>query len=86
MNAFYTEIFQQPQALRVQSKFYDQPDIQKTLASLVAPTMPLLTGMGASYHAALIAQLHAHSLQIPAHVIEAADLLNYSSPVLRAYF
>ena len=82
MNAFYAEIFQQPQALREQARFYDQPTNKKLLASLPAPTMPLLTGMGASYHAALIAQLHAHSLGVPAYALEAADLLNYSRPLL----
>ena len=82
MNDFYREIFQQPQALREQVKFYNQPDLQRQLASLLAPTMPILTGMGASFHAALIAQLHLQTLKIPAHVIEAADLLNYSTPIL----
>ncbi len=39
--------------------------------------------MGASFHAAAITALHLQTLRIPALAVEAVDLLNYSSGLLR---
>jgi glucosamine--fructose-6-phosphate aminotransferase (isomerizing) len=78
-NAFYNEIMQEPEALRALIRA-PQPD----LPVLSSNETLLLTGMGASYHAAWAMSFYAHSLGLRASVIEAADLVNYSASLLAA--
>ncbi len=82
MNPFYQEIFEQPTALRQCIEFYEHN--RTLLASLPRPAQPVFLGMGASYHAAWAMSDYAHSLNIPALALEAADTLNYSTSLLRS--
>src|SRR6185295_8457089 len=45
---------------------------------LPAEQAPILTGMGASFHAALAMVPYFHSLNVPAVAVEATDLFYYS--------
>ncbi|MBX3062714.1 MAG: SIS domain-containing protein [Anaerolineae bacterium] len=81
-----------PSILR--QEFNEQPKALRQLASLIdtssIPTRPashsaaiILSGMGASYHAALALLPYFHSLKIPAFALEATDLLYYSEAILQ---
>jgi len=78
MSSLYDELTQQPQALRELVAFY-RGQGAALLRQAVSPLPPLLTGMGASYHAAWIAALHFNCYSIPARSMEAVDLLNYAT-------
>lgn len=79
MNTFWQDIHQQPQSLRHLIDFYSEnqewltPEEQKNSAAR------LLTGMGASFHSALITAFHFKRLGIEATAVEATDLLFYDS-------
>jgi glucosamine--fructose-6-phosphate aminotransferase (isomerizing) len=78
----HTDIAQQPQALRDLIVFYDQGAGAARLAQLPAGTTPVITGMGASFHAAQAIVPYFHSLGLPAVAVESIDLLNYSQALL----
>lgn len=82
-NAFYEDILAQPDVLcgLIEHHFVTDP---KPLRSSAAPSRPLLTGMGASYHAAWITSYHLVSKGIVPLVQEAADLVFYTQPMLDA--
>jgi glucosamine--fructose-6-phosphate aminotransferase (isomerizing) len=69
--------------LRDLAAFYERGEGAARLAALPAQAAPLLTGMGASLHAAQVAALHFHNLDISAQAIEATDLVFYSRALLR---
>lgn len=64
-------------------QFYTQGEGVRMLESLQPRDDILLTGMGASFHAAWIASIHLQHLGIAARSIEATDFLNYSHPGLK---
>lgn len=74
-------IMQQPQALRDMIAFYARGDARSILTSLPVAA-PLLTGMGASLHAAQIAAAHLQQLGVPAAAVEAIDLFYYGRALL----
>ena len=76
MNSLNLEVNHQPDSLRQLVQFYQQ-DAPDLLANIQCPTRPLLTGMGASFHAAMVAAYHLQSIGIPAVAIEATDILHY---------
>src|SRR5262245_36164425 len=78
MNPFYRDIFEQPRALRRLAAFYSEGAGAALLGSLDRPPAALLTGMGASFHAALVAAFHLRRLGLPASAVEATDLLFYN--------
>jgi fructoselysine-6-P-deglycase FrlB-like protein len=82
MNAFYTDIVQQPNTLRTLIDYYCQGEGQTILSSTPLARTPILTGMGSSFHAAWVATLHLHQQGIRAMLIESTDLLNYGAPML----
>jgi glucosamine--fructose-6-phosphate aminotransferase (isomerizing) len=73
---FFDDILQQPAVLRDLVAHYRGERL------FSRPQRVLLTGMGASYHAALYGAALFGSLGIPALAIEAAELLNFSAPLL----
>lgn len=83
MNSFYTEIQQQPAALRTLVAHYRQDMNNSTIAGLRVPRRVLLTGMGASYHAALWASYLLQTRGIWAIAVEASDLLYFSAILLK---
>jgi glutamine---fructose-6-phosphate transaminase (isomerizing) len=72
------EILDQPRALRGLMKYYGDSDH----AFPAAPGSTLITGMGASYQAAAISGLHLQTFGLSAQVLEATDLIHYSSEIL----
>jgi glucosamine--fructose-6-phosphate aminotransferase (isomerizing) len=81
MSALFTELSQQPQAFRGMLESYtancsvfDLPDCQGRI---------ILTGMGASFHAAWIAAIHLNHWGVPAMAMEATNLCNYAPALLR---
>jgi glutamine---fructose-6-phosphate transaminase (isomerizing) len=76
LNPFYTEIQQQPAALRQVISHYHVND--SILAGLHTPKRVLLIGMGASFHAALWASYLLQGRGIWAIAVEASDLLYFS--------
>ncbi len=81
MTAFLDDIAQQPEALRDLAHFYADGDGLASLRAIPVGRPLLLTGMGASFHAAAICALHLHSLGIPAQFLEATDLLHFSRTI-----
>jgi glucosamine--fructose-6-phosphate aminotransferase (isomerizing) len=79
----YSDITQQPQALRDLASFYERGEGAGRLAALPTQAPPLLTGMGASLHAAQVAAPHLHNLGVPAQAVKAAELVFYSRALLR---
>jgi glucosamine--fructose-6-phosphate aminotransferase (isomerizing) len=77
------DITQQPEALRSLIAFYDRGELMARLAGLPAEQAPILTGMGASFHAALAMVPYFHSLNVPAVAVEATDLFYYSRALLQ---
>jgi glucosamine--fructose-6-phosphate aminotransferase (isomerizing) len=78
MVALFDELSAQPQGLRNMVNFYrEHPEMLD-----FPPTQPdqpwVLTGMGASYHAAWIGALAFGSFGIPVQAIETVDLIHYS--------
>ena len=82
MNAFGTELREQPDALRALAAYYCGGPGEALLTALKGMPAPLLTGMGASYHAALAMVPYFHHLGVNATIAEATDLLNYRSDAL----
>ncbi len=83
MSSFLNEIRQQPEALNTLLQFYTRGEGAALLETLQPRNDILLTGMGASFHAAWIASIHLQHLGIAARSIEATDFLNYSHPSLK---
>lgn len=80
MNAFHTDIQQQPEALRQLADFYTRSiDL---LQKLKPPARVLLSGMGASFHGALWASYVLQARGIWAVAIEASDIIHYSASLL----
>jgi glucosamine--fructose-6-phosphate aminotransferase (isomerizing) len=77
------DIVQQPAALRAAIGFYSSGEGAARLAAAPTERAPILTGMGASYHAALAIAPYFHSLGIPALAVEATDLLYYGQALLQ---
>jgi glucosamine--fructose-6-phosphate aminotransferase (isomerizing) len=77
------DLAQQPQVLHDLAAFYEHGDGAVRLASLHSRPAPILTGMGASLHAAQALAPYFHSLDIPAIAVEATDLFFYSQALLR---
>ena len=76
------DIRQQPRALRDLVDAYSRGDGFEQLDAFTAAAPTVLTGMGASFHAALIAAAHLQRLGVPAVALEATDLLFYSRALL----
>jgi glutamine---fructose-6-phosphate transaminase (isomerizing) len=76
------DIVQQPEALRTLIAFYDQREGRARLEQLPIEQAPILTGMGASLHAAQAMVAYFHHLNVPAVVVEATELLYYSRSLL----
>ncbi len=72
---FYDEIMGQPAALQRLLQEYGGGDRRARLAAVPAARRPVLLGMGASYHSALLAARHLSSLGIAAQALEATDVL-----------
>jgi glutamine---fructose-6-phosphate transaminase (isomerizing) len=79
----HNDIAQQPAALRAVLAYYQNSEGAARLAAAPIGRAPILTGMGASYHAALAIVPYFHCLGIPAITIEATDLLFYSQALLQ---
>jgi glucosamine--fructose-6-phosphate aminotransferase (isomerizing) len=77
------DIAQQPEALRAVIAYYGSGEGAARLADAPIERAPILTGMGASYHAALAIAPCFHSLGIPALAVEATDLLYYGQALLQ---
>ena len=73
---------QQPQVLRDLAAFYEHGEGAERLASLRGRPAPILTGMGASLHAAQALVPYFHRSNIPATAVEATDLVFYSQTLL----
>lgn len=82
LNAFYTDIQQQPEALRQCAAFYQQPGAAMLPGKLQQPERVLLTGMGASYHAALWASYLLQARGVWAIALQTSDLIHYSHSLL----
>ncbi len=79
----HDDIAQQPAALRAVTSYYQSGEGAARLAAAPIGRAPILTGMGASYHAALAIVPYFHSLGIPALAVEAIDLLYYNQALLQ---
>jgi len=77
MDAFATEIRQQPEALHTLATFYADAGRTRLDEAARDLTAPLLTGMGASYHAAAIMVQYWHHLGVGGTAMEATDVINY---------
>jgi glucosamine--fructose-6-phosphate aminotransferase (isomerizing) len=78
MSVLIDELFQQPAALRGMVRYYQtNPDLIRFDGADRARRW-VLTGMGASHHAAWVGALHLNDLGIPAIAVEAADLVHYA--------
>jgi glutamine---fructose-6-phosphate transaminase (isomerizing) len=78
------ELMDQSRALRHAADFYlNNPNLLDLSKKFLVRRL-VLTGMGASYHAACIAGFHLQSLGMQAVAVEALDLFNYSAPFLGA--
>jgi glucosamine--fructose-6-phosphate aminotransferase (isomerizing) len=82
MNSFYNEILQQPYTLRKLAEFYSQSQGITRLSTPSTPFVPILAGMGASFHAGWVATLYLHSLGLQAFAVETTDLLYYAASLL----
>lgn len=79
----HDDIAQQPAALRAVIDYYQSDAGAARLMAAPTGRAPILTGMGASYHAALAIVPYFHSLGIPAIAVEAIDLLHYNQALLQ---
>jgi glutamine---fructose-6-phosphate transaminase (isomerizing) len=75
------EVRQQPDSLRHLIQFYGQAGAD-VLAGIPCPARPVFTGMGASFHAAMIAAFHMQKMGVSALAIEASDILHYGKSFL----
>jgi glucosamine--fructose-6-phosphate aminotransferase (isomerizing) len=78
MSDLVAELREQPGALRAVAQFYAGSEGGSRGLPSAPAGLCVFTGMGASYHAALIAAAHAAALGLPALAVEAIDLLNYT--------
>jgi glucosamine--fructose-6-phosphate aminotransferase (isomerizing) len=78
--SFHTTITQQADSLKDLAYHYRHAP---PLELLSRTSSILLTGMGASLHAAQLMTYHLHALGIPALCIEATDLLHVGQPLLQ---
>jgi glutamine---fructose-6-phosphate transaminase (isomerizing) len=86
MTTLRDELNQQPQALHdLASYYHSDPGRLDLPVSPGSSRLLVLSGMGASYHAACIGALYFNSLGIPAVSIEASDLANYASALCADY-
>jgi glutamine---fructose-6-phosphate transaminase (isomerizing) len=85
VNQVYQDIAQQPRAIRDLIAFYTASTGAARLASLPARGALLLTGMGASFHAAQAIAAYFCSLHVPAVAVEATDLLYYGRALLHEH-
>ena len=74
----FNELKQQPRAFHDLVEFYADGHGLCDLPVNAHKEGIILTGMGASYHAAWIGAFHLNNLGVPALAIEATDLLNYA--------
>ncbi|MBC8160808.1 MAG: SIS domain-containing protein [Roseiflexaceae bacterium] len=84
MTIFSEDIRSQPQALQALADAYQGGAAAALLAQITPGVAPLLTGMGASFHAAAIATLALHQRGVPARAVEASELVFYSRVLLEA--
>lgn len=82
MQSFFDEIFQQPQALDDLLGYYSTYDLSTVRAQFQGENT-LLVGMGASYHASLIAAYCRWQVSPSIRAVEAADVLYYNPGILR---
>ena len=75
VTTFFDELADQPQALRRLIADYSRPAGRARLAAVPASPPALLLGMGASYHAALVAVDHLRQRGFPAQACEATEAL-----------
>lgn len=78
MNPFHREIAQQPEALLAFVEAWGRPLAVQRIAH-ARPQRIVLTGMGASFHAALWGSLVLQSLGIRATAVESSELLHFGS-------
>jgi glucosamine--fructose-6-phosphate aminotransferase (isomerizing) len=81
MTVYYEEIHQQPASLRALIQAY-RTEVATTLDSIPQAASVLLTGMGASFHAALAGVYHLQRSGVDAVAVEASDLIHYGSSLL----
>jgi glucosamine--fructose-6-phosphate aminotransferase (isomerizing) len=74
-STFREEILNQPRALERLLRDYSSPEGQQRLRAVPAAQRPVLLGMGASYHSALIAAQGLARLGVEALALEAAEAL-----------
>ncbi|RPJ49731.1 MAG: SIS domain-containing protein [Chloroflexi bacterium] len=83
MRPLLDELLQQPAAFREMAAWYQKERHRLDLEHLSPTGRWVLTGMGASYHAAWVGAMHLNSLGIQAEAVEAVDLLHYRANLLR---
>jgi glutamine---fructose-6-phosphate transaminase (isomerizing) len=83
VSEFAQRIGEQPEALSDLFAFYRSTAGQQLLARLPACSRPLITGMGASYHAAALAAFALRELGLDARAIEASELVYYGEQPLQ---
>lgn len=77
MTQLFDELIQQPQALQNLVAHYQGSNLLTNIIESVGNKSWVVTGMGASYHAASIFAFHLNSLGIEATSVEAIDVINY---------
>ena len=82
MQTFFDEIFQQPAALDDLLNYYRSYDLAPVQAQFQGENT-LLVGMGASYHAALLAAYRRQPVSPSIRAVEAVDILYYNPAILR---
>lgn len=83
MNAFHDEIAAQPGALRDLIAWYRDGGGMARLQAVPPPNAPIMTGMGASWHALLATLPHLSRYGVAACAPEATDLVFYGAPLLQ---
>ena len=81
MNLYIQDILAQPEALRLALSNFSVQNLARIQRGLSQNEFDriLITGMGASYNAAYPAYLYLTSQSIPVMLVNAAELLHYSS-------
>ena len=84
MNPYIQDILAQPEALRLALSNFSVQNLARIQRGLSQNEFDriLITGMGASYNAAYPAYLYLTSQSIPVMLVNAAELLHYSSGLL----
>lgn len=77
MTQLFDELRQQPDSLRRLVRYYQESSLLPELITQPFNRRWILTGMGASFHAASICAYHLNSLSIDATAIETVDLIKY---------